>query len=90
MSETIIDEIPSSNGLPNQDTNSLVRETGVINEDEETWLYGKQKNDENVYVQKKHMKLSLLIIILIFCRDNTAAPSIDEITTQEIDDRVSR
>jgi hypothetical protein len=48
MSETIIDEIPSSNGLITSETNLLVKESGVNNEDEETWLYGKQKIEENV------------------------------------------
>ncbi|CAF5199983.1 unnamed protein product [Rotaria magnacalcarata] len=67
MSETIIDENSSLNGLMTTDTNSSVRESGVNNENEETWLYGKQKVEENV--------------------DNTTAPSIDEITTQEIDAR---
>lgn len=45
MSETIMDEIPSSNGLVTTETNSLVKESG---EDEETWLYGKQKAEENM------------------------------------------
>ena len=45
MSEAILDEIPSSNGLTTTETNSLVKEPG---EDEETWLYGKQKAEENV------------------------------------------
>jgi len=48
MSETIIDESPSSNGLIASETNLLVKESGVNNEDEETWLYGKQKLEENV------------------------------------------
>jgi hypothetical protein len=48
MSDTIIDEVPSSNGLITNETNSLVKEPGANNEDEETWLYGKQKNEENV------------------------------------------
>jgi hypothetical protein len=48
MSETIIDEVPSSNDLITIETNSLVKESGVNNEDEETWLYGKQKVEENV------------------------------------------
>jgi hypothetical protein len=45
MSETIIDEVSSSNGLGTTEINSLVKESG---EDEETWLYGKQKAEENV------------------------------------------
>jgi hypothetical protein len=49
MSETIIDEVSSTNGLVTTETNSLVKESG---EDEETWLYGKQKAEENVYVQQ--------------------------------------
>jgi hypothetical protein len=48
MSETIIDEAPPSNGVIANETNSLVKESGVINEDEETWLYGKQKIEGNV------------------------------------------
>ncbi|CAF3128335.1 unnamed protein product [Rotaria sp. Silwood2] len=67
MSETIIDENSSLNGLITTDTNSSVKESGVNNENDETWLYGKQKVEEHV--------------------DNTTAPSIDEITTQEIDAR---
>jgi hypothetical protein len=39
MSETIINEIPSSlNGLITEIDNT-VKESGVHNEDEETWLY---------------------------------------------------
>ena len=45
MSEATIDEIPSSNGLITTETNSLVKEPG---EDEETWLYGKQKAEGNM------------------------------------------
>ena len=45
MSETILDEVPSSNGLITTETNSLIKESG---EDEETWLYGKQKVEENM------------------------------------------
>jgi hypothetical protein len=48
MSETIVDEVPSSNGLITTETNSLVKESGVTNEDEETWLYGKHKGEENM------------------------------------------
>ena len=40
-----MDEMPSSNGLTTTETNSLVRESG---DDEGTWLYGKQKMDDNV------------------------------------------
>jgi hypothetical protein len=50
MSEIIIDEVLSSNGLITTETNSLVKEFGVHNEDEETWLYGKPKTEEHVYV----------------------------------------
>jgi hypothetical protein len=48
MSETMIEELPSSNGSITAETNSLVKHSSVNNEDEETWLYDKQKNDENV------------------------------------------
>jgi hypothetical protein len=48
MSETIIDEISSTNGLTTTETKSLIKESCVNNEDEETWLYGKQKNEENM------------------------------------------
>lgn len=41
MSETMIDEIPVGTGS----NNSEVKESG---EDEETWLYGKQKAEENM------------------------------------------
>lgn len=44
MSETIIEENSLGNGLNNVDTNVLVKEAG---DDEETWLYGKQKAEEN-------------------------------------------
>ncbi|CAF1545141.1 unnamed protein product [Adineta ricciae] len=47
MSEAVMDEVPSSNGLITADTNALVDESGVKNEDEESWLYGKSKLDEN-------------------------------------------
>ena len=47
MSEAVMDEVPSSNGLITADTNALVEESGVKNEDEESWLYGKSKLDEN-------------------------------------------
>lgn len=40
-----MDEMPSSNGLVTTENNSLVKESG---EDEETWLYGKQKAEENM------------------------------------------
>ncbi len=43
-----MDEILPSNGLITTETNSSVKESGVNNEDEESWLYGKQKNEENV------------------------------------------
>lgn len=48
MTDTIVDDIPSTNGLVTTETNLLVKESGVNNEDEESWLYGKQKNEENV------------------------------------------
>ncbi|UJR14689.1 hypothetical protein I4U23_001682 [Adineta vaga] len=47
MSETIMDEVPSSNGLITTEGNVLVEESGVKHEDEETWLYGKPKLEEN-------------------------------------------
>lgn len=43
-----MDENSASNGLMATDANSLVRESGVNNENEEAWLYGKQKAEENV------------------------------------------
>ena len=46
MSETIINEIPSLNGLTTE-TDSTVNETGVHNEDDETWLYGSRKMNFN-------------------------------------------
>lgn len=45
MSETMVDDGPLANGLNNTETNVLVKEPG---DDEETWLYGKQKAEENV------------------------------------------
>jgi hypothetical protein len=50
MSEMIADEIPSMNGSLVTETNVVVEETNVNNEDEETWLYEKQKLEENGYV----------------------------------------
>ncbi len=45
MSEIITDEIPSSfNGLITE-TDNTIKETGVQNEDEETWLYRSIKNE---------------------------------------------
>lgn len=44
MSEATMNELPPSNGLATTETNSLVKEAG---EDDETWLYGKQKLEEN-------------------------------------------
>jgi hypothetical protein len=38
MSETMTDEISSSNGLITE-TDNIVQESGVLNEDEETWLF---------------------------------------------------
>jgi hypothetical protein len=49
MSDAMINEIPSSlNGLITEIDNT-VKESGVHNEDEETWLYrSNTKNDENM------------------------------------------
>jgi hypothetical protein len=44
MSEIIIDEIPSSNGLITE-TDNIIKESGIHNEDEETWLYGRMIYD---------------------------------------------
>ncbi len=43
MSEAIINDLPSLNGLITE-TDITVNETGINNEDEETWLYGSMKN----------------------------------------------
>ena len=39
MSDVMIDEIPSS------ETDHIMRESGINNEDEETWLYGSMMNE---------------------------------------------
>jgi hypothetical protein len=39
MSEIMIDEIPLS------ETDHIMTETGINNEDEETWLYGSMMNE---------------------------------------------
>ena len=47
MSETIVEEAPVANGQMLVENNASVMETGVHHDDEGSWLYGKQKNDEN-------------------------------------------
>lgn len=64
MSETMIEDGSVGNGLNNVDTNVSVKEAG---DDEESWLYGKQKAEENA--------------------ENTDTPTIDDVTSQEIDDQ---
>ena len=50
MTETIAEEASSSNSLMTTKTNASVKESGINNENEEAWLYGKQKVDETVLV----------------------------------------
>jgi hypothetical protein len=52
MSEPLIDEISSSlNGLITE-TDHTVKETGVQNEDEETWLYRSMKKNKFLFIFK--------------------------------------
>jgi len=60
MSEAIIDDLPSLNGL---ETDITVNETGINNEDEETWLYGSMKN-------KFRFILKLLVLLFFLFIDN--------------------
>ena len=48
MSETIMDDSQPVNGLITTESNSPVTESNVNNENEETWLYGKPKVEENM------------------------------------------
>ena len=41
------DEIASLNGVPTSESTPMITETGMKQDDEETWLYPKQKPDEN-------------------------------------------
>ncbi len=53
MSEIIIDETSSSfNGLITE-TDNTIKETGVQNEDEETWLYRSIKKNEYLFIYIK-------------------------------------
>ena len=47
MSETIVEEVSAVNGQVLVENDASVIEAGVHHEEEESWLYGKQKNEEN-------------------------------------------
>lgn len=47
MSEAIVDEAPASNGLSKLDVHAAGEGSTGKHEDEESWIYGKPRADDN-------------------------------------------